>query len=255
MFLTNEELGKKDDDHKPTKIPSIHPRWSPAAGSPRSKVLKRLAIALTLGIFVYLFIANLPTDMPIRDRRHPVYRPEPDAGRPRAPGPMPKLTADRKPQTPNHAPARPPQPDVVSPQIAYNGPLMFPKLLSSLDAISSTGGNSPVNKNVLFAAASLRSAALLLPMACQMADELRNYVHFALLGGSGIDMQELRAVNGVDESCQVIFHGMVHISDSSWVPGNSDIDLVIDARPDFAATSTTDRLRQSSVRALCKLNA
>jgi hypothetical protein len=76
-----------------------------------------------------------------------------------------------------------------------------------------------VNKNILFAAANLKSAALLLPMACQMGNELRNYVHFALVGGSGIDIDDLRAVNGIDESCQVIFHGMRSICDG-FMSGN-----------------------------------
>ncbi|KAK4126122.1 hypothetical protein N657DRAFT_592230 [Parathielavia appendiculata] len=229
MFLSHEELGKKDDDHKPTKLPSIHPRWSAATGTPRSRMLKRLAIAFALGVFIYLFLGNLPTDVPIRDRRRPIYRPEFEAGRPSAPGPMPKLTTGRKPQYPNLTPARPVQPDAVSLQAAYNGPIVFPRLRSTLQAIHATDGSSPVNKNVLYAAASLKSAALLLPMACQMADELRNYVHFALVGGSEIDLQELRAVNGIDNSCQVIFH---------------------DARPDYAGASAPERLRQSSVRAL-----
>ncbi|KAK4039109.1 hypothetical protein C8A01DRAFT_36942 [Parachaetomium inaequale] len=239
MFLGRDELGKKDDDHKPTKLPWIRPRWAAAAGGPRSKMLKRLAAALVLAVFVYLFISNLPTDVPIRDRRHPVYRPEPEsaAGTPRAPGPMPKLklVTDPKPQRPLSIPPAPgpPAQDTAAPPAAYNGPIKFQKLLPSLQAIYSTDGSSAVNKNVLFAAASLKSAALLLPLACQMGDELRSYVHFALVGGSDIDMGELRAVNGIGESCQVIFH---------------------DARPDFAAISTTDRLRLSSARALHHIN-
>lgn len=64
-----------------------------------------------------------------------------------------------------------------------------------------------MNKNVLFTASSLKSAAALLPVACQMGSELRNYVHFALMSRSTIDIEELRALNGVDESCHVIFHG------------------------------------------------
>ncbi|KAK4156527.1 hypothetical protein C8A00DRAFT_12560 [Chaetomidium leptoderma] len=238
MFLSNEELGKKDDDHKPAKIPTIRPRWSAATGASRGKTLKRVAVAFALGIFVYLFISNLPTDVPIRDRRRPVYRPEPEADNHRAPAPIPKLTSDRKPPKPNAPPSGPPPPGPpppgpVPPAASYNGPLVFQKLLASLEAIHSTGGTSPVNKNVLFAAAGLKSAALLLPMACQMGAELSNYVHFALIGGSDIGMEELRAINGIDESCQVIFH---------------------DARPDFAATSTTERLRQGSVRALRYIN-
>lgn len=231
MFLGNEGLGKKDDDHRPTKIPGIRPPWR-AAKTSRSKILKRLAIAFALGIFVYLFVRNLPTDVPIRDRRRPIYRPQTETDKLLAPGPMPKLTPDSmpklapdsmpkltpdpKPQSPMPPPPDPPQPpppppsDPTSSQTAYNGPLLFQKLRPSLEAIYTTGGGSAVNKNILFAAASLKSAALLLPMACRMGDELRNYVHFALIGGSEIGVEDLRAVNGIDESCQIIFHGMAH---------------------------------------------
>ncbi|KAL2200575.1 hypothetical protein P885DRAFT_66233 [Corynascus similis CBS 632.67] len=216
MFLGNEELGKKDDDHKPTKIPLIRPRWNAAARTPRSKLVKRLAIAFALGLFVYLFISNLPTDVPIRDRRHPVYLPNSGSAnsRPGWKANRPSFLAPGT-QTGDSAPPNPP----------YNGPLLFRNLLPSLEAIQSTEGASSVNKNILFAAASLKSAALLLPLACQMGGELRNYVHFALVGGSGIDMGRLRALNGIDETCQVIFH-------------------------DFATTSTPERLKRSAARAL-----
>ena len=230
VFSRKEGLEKKDDDHRPPKTSSIRSQWAAATGAPKRKMLKRLAVIVALAVFVYLFISNLPTDLPVRDRRRPVYHPELGSEKPPAPGPMPKLKPDRKPQRPL-PPYSPPPSDNAPPTSSYNGPLKFERLLPSLQAIYSTGGNAPLNKNVLFAAASLKSAALLLPMACQMGMELRNYVHFALLGGSEIDMEKLRAVNGIGESCEVIFH---------------------DARPDFAAASKVERLRQSSARALCK---
>jgi hypothetical protein len=208
LFRSEEELGKKDDDHKPA-VPSMRSPWNAAAGGPRRK-LKRLAIVLGLAALVYFFISNLPTDVPVRDRRRPVYRPETDAKKPPAPGPMPKLKSDQTPLRP--LPPYKPPPDTVPPPVAYNGPLLFQNLLPTLQGISGTAGSSTVNKNVLFAAASLRSTAMLLPLACQMANELKNYVHFALVGGSDIEMEKLRAVNGIDASCQVIFHGMAQLS-------------------------------------------
>ncbi|KAL2131536.1 hypothetical protein VTI74DRAFT_4913 [Chaetomium olivicolor] len=237
MFFSKEDFSKKDDDHKRTRSSAMRSRWAAATSTPTRKTWKRLAIVLALGVFVYLFISNLPTDVPIRDRRRPVYRPNDLSDRPRPPGPMPKLKSDKKLQKPVIDSSGPPSsdPGTTAAAAGYNGPVFFPRLLPSLQAISSnTAGHHASNRNVLFVAASLKSAALLLPMACQMGDELRNYVHFALLGGSSeIQMGELLAVNGIDESCQVIFH---------------------DARPDFAATSTIDRLKLSTGRALYHIN-
>jgi hypothetical protein len=205
MFFGKEQLIKKDDDHKPTKLSPLRAQWSATARTPPRKTLKRISIVFALFVFVYLFITNLPSDVPIRDRRRPVYQPPPVGNKLPAPGPMPKLKPDRKPPRPD-APSTEPAPAVAGRDV----PLLFQPLASSLEAIySSTGGGSALNKNVLFAAANLKSAAVLLPMACQMGAELRSYVHFALMGGSEIDLEELRAVNGVDDSCQVIFHGMM----------------------------------------------
>ncbi|KAL2264322.1 hypothetical protein VTK26DRAFT_7288 [Humicola hyalothermophila] len=222
VFRSDEKLGKKDDDHKPTRRSSIRSQCRAAARLGPRKTLKRLVVTLALGVFVYLFIKNIPTDLPIRDRRRPVYKAQPDRDEVHKPDSMPKLVLDR--------PIKPPVPDNPSaPTSKYNGPIKFPKLASTLRAISSTGGSSPSNSNVLFAAASLKSVGLLLPMACRMGAEQRNYVHFALTGGTEVDIEELRVVNGIDDSCQVIFH---------------------DARPDFAATSATERLKFGVSRAL-----
>ncbi|KAH0496974.1 hypothetical protein TgHK011_004312 [Trichoderma gracile] len=112
----------------------------------------------------------------------------------------------------------------------YNGPLKLPHLGKSLQAImSETSGRLQKNRNVLFAAASLQSAALLLPMACQMAMERQNYVHFALMSRSDVPMKELLAINGLDKGCPLIVH---------------------DARPDHSTTATEPRMALSVARAL-----
>lgn len=89
----------------------------------------------------------------------------------------------------------------------YSGPIKFVELAKSLHAISATGGSIHRNRNVLFAAASLKSAASLLPMACQMAGERNNYVHFALIGTSDISLVDLLEINGIDEDCKLLMHG------------------------------------------------
>jgi hypothetical protein len=199
IFLSDEELGKKDDDHKPAKLPTIRPQsyWAPSRPSPR-KTIKRVALAIAIGFAVYLFVHNIPTDLPQRDHRRPIYKHWEDES----------LDPFKLPQTKS----KPPPPGHGGHEIqpaaqTYSGPVKFVNLAESLYAISGTRGGSFMNKNVLFAASSLKSAAALLPIACQMGSELRSYVHFALASRSEIDIDELRAVNGIDESCHVIFHG------------------------------------------------
>ncbi|KAM0261697.1 hypothetical protein ACHAQJ_002149 [Trichoderma viride] len=120
------------------------------------------------------------------------------------------------------------------PSKPYNGPLKLPNLGQSLQAImTETSGRLQKNRNILFSAASLRSAALLLPMACQMAAERQNYVHFALISRSDMPMKELLAINGIDKSCPLIVH---------------------DARPDHSTTATESRMVLSVVRALYYIN-
>ncbi|KAK3944915.1 hypothetical protein QBC46DRAFT_350271 [Diplogelasinospora grovesii] len=249
LFLSDEELGKKDDDHKKSALPTIRPGsshgWNTAKVPPR-KTLKRLAIALVVGLCIYLFIKNIPTDVPIRDHRRPTYTHPEDVSQPpvTTPKPMPQLKPIRPPEPPPQVDSKPkeeekPKDDKsdLAPSNGghkeYNGPVRFLNLAVSLHAISGTKGSWSTNKNILFAAGSLKSAATLLPMACQMGAELRSYVHFALMSRSEIDMDELRAVNGIDDSCQIIFH---------------------DARPDFPSTSTEKRLQNSVSRAMYHIN-
>ena len=243
LFLSNEELGKKDDDHRPTKIPAIRPRpWSAASARvPPPKTLKRVGIALALGILTYLFFANIPTDVPARNRFRPHYEPDYSGSNFLEPKPMPKMKPVPKPVPPSPPPPAKDETDKATSQEPgsseqattttgrqYSGPLRFEKLGETLQSIWETQGSFAANRNVLFAASNLKSAAALLPMACQMGSELRNYVHFALMGGSEIDLDDLKAINGIDEDCQIIFH---------------------DARPNMAAVSTEARLGKSVLNA------
>ncbi|KAK1831397.1 hypothetical protein QBC39DRAFT_351867 [Podospora conica] len=238
LFVTNEELLKKDDDHKPTKLPSMRSPWA-VARAPQRKTLKRVGIATVLLAIVFLFFSNIPTDVPIRYRR-PGYIPgdgsqflRPASGPPRT---MPK--AGKPMRAPNWSgkpkEAAPKEQERVSaPPGGYDGPIQFTTLGGSLSAISDTGGDSAVNRNVLFAASSLQSVALLLPIACQMGAELRVYVHFAVMSRSDMTMDEFREVNGVDKSCHIIFH---------------------DARPDHAADMSEMRFSKTVLRAMYHIN-
>ncbi|KAK9776767.1 hypothetical protein AB5N19_10645 [Seiridium cardinale] len=212
FLLSDEEMGKKDDDHKPA---AVHiglrtPGWQPKRG-PQRRLLKRIAIVLLVAGLVYLFIHNIPTDLgPVRTGR-------------------PQYGTRRPGATSNNGAAHSPTPgDGADAEPTYNGPPKFVALASSLHAIAGTRGGMLLNKNILFAASSLKSAATLLPIACQMGRESRNYVHFALMSRSEISIEELQSVNGIDESCQIIFH---------------------DARTEKAAIMTDDRMEYAVFRA------
>lgn len=187
------ELGvtKKDDD---LHMKGGRTGWR-AKGSPRippRKTIKRLALALLLGLVIYVFVHNIPTDLGPQDQRPRFYKyPKSDGA------PEPNLP------TPN---------EVVSHEAHaardYDGPIRFLELADSLYAISETKGTMQINKNVLFLASTLQSASKLLPIACQMGRQLRSYVHFALVSRDGIPMQQLRDMNSIDDDCHTIFHGM-----------------------------------------------
>lgn len=219
--MSDEELGKKDDDHKAFRNGSglRQPNWHPARVPPR-RSLKRIGVVLLVAVLVYLFYKNIPVLGPDPRMRRPTY-PYPELptnadGRP---------SYDRSPSSLSRPKTRP----AHTPERVYNGPVRFLELAQTLHAISGTRGNMVINRNVLFAASSLKSAATLLPIACQMGGELRNYVHFTLMSRSDITIRDLRKVNGIDDSCQIIFH---------------------DARPDYAQISTDDRMENAVFRAL-----
>ncbi|KAI1386424.1 uncharacterized protein F4822DRAFT_316228 [Hypoxylon trugodes] len=222
FFLSDEELGKKNDDHKSFKNGAAtglrQPNWHPARVPPRRSI-KRIGVVLGVVLLLYLFVKNIPVLGPNTQMRRPSYS-------------YPDLAANipRRPsfERPQPAPSKQRGKSSKIPEHSFNGPVRFLDLAPSLHGISGTRGNMMVNRNVLFTASSLRSAATLLPIACQMGSELKNYVHFALMSRSDIDIRELRKVNGIDESCQIIFH---------------------DARPDYAPISTDDRMENAVFRA------
>lgn len=232
LFLSDEEMGKKDDDHgrpgassKPAPAPggARTPTWHPARG-PQRRLAKRVFLVLLGALLIYVFVQNIPTDLgPARSGR-PVYGNTRQSGVGVVSGDSEGISSPgmRTPEVGRvfH--------DEPSQQHTYTGPPKFMQLAASLHAISATRGGMMLNKNILFAASSLTSAALLLPVACQMGQVRRNYVHFALMGRSQISMEDLQKINGVDETCQIIFH---------------------DARTEKAAMMTDERMEYSDFRA------
>ncbi|KAI0469518.1 hypothetical protein F4859DRAFT_133701 [Xylaria cf. heliscus] len=243
FFMSDEELGKKDDDHhKPVNAGQQRSSsWQPARVPPR-RSLKRLGLVFAVAAFVYLFVHNIPVLGPNDRMRRPVYPPvrhpppsHTDAPPPgdamHAPDPVEQEQEQEQPQSQSQSQTQALAVNAVDRK--FNGPIKFNSLAASLQGITNTRGSLANNKNVLFAAASLKSAATLLPMACQMGMGLKSHVHFALLGQSTIDMEHLREINGIDKSCVVIFH---------------------DARPDYGGISTDARLVKAVLRGFHHIN-
>lgn len=200
------ELGvhKKDDDlyAKGGKKRTSSIGWKSAPRVAPRKTFKRLGLLVLIAAAAYLFIHNIPTDVGPRRTGRPNYpiAKAPSEAAPKPQGPSAIDTVDEE-----KGEAGPPSRD-------YDGPIRFLELAETIHAISGTHGGSALNKNVLFAAASLRSAGSLLPLACKMGRELRAYVHFAVLSRNDIKIEELRAINGIDKSCEIIFHGRSTLS-------------------------------------------
>lgn len=226
------ELGvtKKDDD---LHVKSGGRTGWRAKGGPRvppRKTFKRLGLALLLGLFVYVFVHNIPTDLGQRDRRHPAYV------YPNSKGPSGDASKTNTP-IPNDVSSL-----GASEARDYDGPIRFLELAETLHAIGETKGTAQNNKNVLFMASTIKSANKLLPIACQMGRELRSYVHFALISRNEIPMKALRDMNGIGEDCHLIFHGMKHVCTISGRHRANDVQMLVPNSPAFLQTNDSQRL-------------
>ena len=196
MFTGDEELGKKDDDHRPqsnSASSSSSSSWSARKTSPAFR--KRRAIyAICALLFIYLFVKNIPDDLGPSTRD---FNPTVNQG-----GKLPEGTAD----PPAKKPKRPATPSEAE-EHYHDGPIKFYKLALSLHSVARLGGQREVNRNVLFAASSLKSASEIIPLACEMARWERNDVHFAIMGRDDMEIQEIKSLNGAVDDCNVHWHG------------------------------------------------
>ena len=174
-------------------------------------------------VLLYTFIHNIPTDLgPIDERMGMALRP----------GHVVHGIQELK------EPSGAPKYDEVTDDVGehyYNGPIKFYRLATTLHGIARTMGSRQANKNVLFAASSLKSVANILPMACEMGKWERNYVHMAILGRDPLSLEDILEVNGVHSknSCTVYFH---------------------DARADYAQYSSDQRAEVSVSGAMKHIN-
>ena len=200
FWAKDEEWAKKDDDHR---LPghsrsNSNGQWRHNR-TPRRKSLLRLA-TYAIGLFLIIFIIyNLRSTSEAPSPRLPTFE---SSTEPTQPQDVPKLHSD---ESSGHSKG---DKETTTTKL-YTGPLKLPELANSIRDLGLTGGGSEKNKNVLFAAANLQSAAALLPMACTMSREDTNQVHFALMGSSEITLDELLKVNGIKlhEGCEVRMHG------------------------------------------------
>lgn len=216
LLTKDEELGKRDDDFKPRRATSAS-RVLPWRWRKRRFLVGIIAIA-----FVYLFFHYIPADFnPVTSQTVPVQYQDPY-----------KAATYREPAgAPPHGLEG--EQDEASKHY-YNGVVRFYKLAQSLHKFGGTMGNMLQNRNVLFVASSLKSAANLLPMACEMAKIDRNYAHFALFGRSTLTSEEILEINGIDlDECKVTFH---------------------DARGDFAEFSSDARAESATRGAMHHIN-
>jgi len=216
-YKGREELGIKDDDRKQGRSSS----WTMFFRGPKLR-RRRVALAVSLLLILWLFISyRLSTTQWLSEAPSTPERPGF-----RGTGPILRDNWPAAP-APLAAPTGPP-PEAKTKKgseekgkFSYDGELTFYTLPSSLQVISRTGGHRPNNRNILFAASNLQSAAVLIPIACDMANHSLNYVHFAIMGKSDLTFDEILDVNGVDKmECRLFWH---------------------DARPDYAAYSSDKR--------------
>lgn len=196
VFPSDKELGKKDDDHRPgTHGPLLPGLWN--ARKQVSGVRRRKIIYAVLGLFaLFLFIKNIPTDLGPNSLKTDSRI-------------NPKVESLALPAQQDAPSGKPPRPSDSATEDGhyYEGPVKFYKLAVTLHSVASLAGRFGRNRNILFAAASLKSASEIIPLACEMASLKRNDVHFAFMGRDDLEIHEIKEINGVNKDCKVHWHG------------------------------------------------
>jgi hypothetical protein len=206
-FMTgDEELGKRYDDLRDRE----HTAMAKTSFTWRGPRRKRILLAGFFLSILFLFFKNIPKDAGIATHRQGLKLP-------------PLGSSAYAPPAPNSPPPR--SDSSVDDSRYYEGPIKYYRLASSFGP-----GLGPVhdNRNVLFVVSNLKSAASLLPLACDMSKQNKNRVHLMLTGRDTMAIEDILKINGVTEAdCSVIWH---------------------DGRPDFSLYSTDYRM-EVSVRA------
>ena len=197
FFAGDEELAKRDDDHRPGRWDQSQSssRWSVMGGFFRFRRKRLVVLILGVLLFYTLFhqlrrnmiIGGITYGSPMSGKQTPM-----GWGNVPAEGEAPAVDSTRAEGSSKHY---------------YNGVAKLYKLAGSLQALVRMRGSMEDNRNVLFAAANLKSAAALIPMACEMARWRRSNVHFAFMGRDDLPIADIQEINGVDSDCEVTWHG------------------------------------------------
>jgi hypothetical protein len=193
----DEEMGKKDDDHRPPSEARFLPLRHRNITKPR-----RIFFALLGLLLFYEFFKHMPTDLaPAVDRYNPSIaklREETLAQLTEQPRPVPKMSTEFKAT-------------VLDPEGKgkfYDGDIKFYEMAQSLPRKKYS--QDTASRVVVFAGSSLRSVSDLLPLACQMAAHRLNYVHFILMGKEEVSISGIKQVNGIgDNECPLVWHGTI----------------------------------------------
>ncbi|KAH9874315.1 hypothetical protein IAQ61_003504 [Plenodomus lingam] len=204
----DEELGKKDDDHR--FLPVRRSAWSGWNHTFRWRRRRNVLLAIAALLLWFLYRSTGAT-LSVGELGGASEYADLDF-RPRKPH-TPSIVAFEKPahdkDEPNGAP-----PGMVKPQAGeavphtYDGKVRFFRLAPSLRSASlQTAGEDEKNRNILFAMSSLQSAARLIPMLCEMSMGKDVHVHAALMGREDMGLEDLLELNGVNEEhCTAIWH-------------------------------------------------
>ena len=143
LFTGDDEMGKKDDDHKPGRKSSLRAVWQQRRIShgPHKRMLKRAALGTFALIVVYIFFKSMPTHLPnpnIRSHlgQSPQNAPQENGSKPPVPanqGSMPNAGHEET--------------TAVSPHY-FNGPIQFYQLASTLHAVRAKD-RELTNRNVV----------------------------------------------------------------------------------------------------------
>lgn len=189
----DEEFGKKDDDYWRAREPSKLPRL-PKLPSWRAPRRRRVLLIIFSVYILYVWFSKSPlnpisTGKPCESTRQSLLDED-------TPGEsVPSSSAANDVETSD-----------------FDGPIRFAQLSTSLRNIEKKLEDGVDSNNVLFAAASLTGISELIPLACDMASEKTNNVHFAIMGRHELPMRTLLKVNGVGATeCPVYWHGMQSI--------------------------------------------